>query len=340
MEEIGNNNPADTGSIPSESFANIPAPTVEVKVRTMRSDLASLAASGGGLPRFDRVNVEGLSVSQSAAGVSGPKRNGSPIVVFLIVLLALAVVAVVGWFGYNAFLNKGSIGASGVQSGVPQAVPSTTASPIQTYVPPAAPPAPLIHSSLFKKPIDPTITFSFPKGGAAQTANDLLTYDQQVLGVLSAVDKKANFVEIDVKGPGGGDLGVKELFSAADAEIIDPNFLSAHFNPDATFFAYRDANGFWPGYVIALLPGENPLSLKNGIQTAIESSTKTGNVFLTGTAPASPSGFTDAVAGSTTVRALNFTGIKPAFFVYGWFQRYLVISTSRNGFIEALARLQ
>ena len=340
MEEIGNNNPAtDKENIPSEVFANIPAPAEEVKVRTMRSDLASLAATGGGMPRFNKVNVEGLSISRTAAGAAGQKKGNKPILVFLIVCVALAVLVAVGWLGYSLFLNKGSAGQqSGIQSNsasnsgtvAVQAYQSSTA---------AQPAAIFTHVSLFRESVDSTVTFSFSQGGAAQTANELQTYDQQVSNVLGAVNKSANFIEINARGADGNALSIEELLSDADASVLDPNFLSVHFNPDATFFAYRDSNGFWPGYVIAVRPGENQLSLKSGVQ-AIESSSAIGNIFFTGVGAASPSGFTDAVIAGVTVRVLNFTGAKPVSFVYGWFQNDLIISASRDGFAQAVARLQ
>lgn len=41
-----------------------PPPPSEVRVRTMRSDLASMAQSGGGMPRFENVAIDGLSVEK------------------------------------------------------------------------------------------------------------------------------------------------------------------------------------------------------------------------------------------------------------------------------------
>ena len=347
MEEIGNNSPAtDKESVPSESFANIPSPTAEVKVRTMRSDLASLSATGGGMPQFSKVNVEGLSISKTTTGDAGSEKKGKPILVFLIVLAALAVLAAVGWLGYNIFFN-GSVSQQNVSQS--NSNPGTVAVQAYQSSTEVSPPAIFTHISLFKEPPDSTVKFSLPQGAAAETANDLQTYNQQVLGVLAAVNKSANFIEINVKGADGNDSSIEELLSLADADVLDSNFLAAHFNPDATFFAYRDSNGFWSGYIIALRPGENQLSLKSGIQ-AIESSAKIGNIFLAGVGAASSSGFTDAVIANVPTRVLNFTGLpagasaevgaKPASFVYGWFQSYFIISASQNGFAQAVAHLQ
>lgn len=336
MEEIGNNNPAaDKESVPSESFANIPAPTAEVKVRTMRSDLSSLAITGGGMPRFTKVNVEGLSISGTGTAVPGSKKNNKSPLVFLVVFLALVILGVVGWLGYNLFFNKGSA----VQQSENQTSSSSGTGAVQTYQSSAAYSVTFTHASLFKKPADATVTFSLPQDAGVATANDLQTYNQKVLGVLAAASKSANFIEIDVKGTDGKDMNIEDLLSGADAEILDPGFLATHFNLDATFFAYRDGNGFWPGYVIALRPGENQALLKNGVK-AIESSPKIMNVFLAGVGTASPSGFTDAVIAGANARVLNFTGTVSESFVYGWFQSYLIISASHDGFAQAVARLQ
>ncbi len=353
MDELGIDNTAESDSgASSKSFANIPAPTAEVKVRTMRSDLASLTATGGGLPRFNKVNVEGLSIARAAAPVAEakPQKRSNLILVIAIVVVACVALAVGGLLLYNTFSNQGSTAGQGAASNNAQPVSPPTSSPVQAYVPPAAAttsaPVVFTHVSFFKKPADQTITLSLSSGGAAQTASELQTYDQQVLGVLASTTAGAQLIEIDVKGGDGNALSIEELLSQADAEIIDPNFLSSHFNPDATFFAYRDKNGFWPGYVIALNTGENKTSLQSGVQ-AIESSAKIGNIFLAGAGTASPSGFGDAMISGVQVRILNFTGVAPAnggqtvsaSFVYGWFRNYLIISASREGFAQAVARL-
>ena len=348
MEEIGNNYTTGEEISHSESFANIPAPTAEVKVRTMRSDLASLSTTGGGMPQFSKVNIEGLSISKAnigtAVNITKPKKNNKSVAFFLIILVAVAVLIAIAWLGFNIFFKKGS---SSVQQGVTQSqqnsnpTSSSATAVVQTYQSStvASSPAIFTHVSLFKEPADSTVTYSFPQGGVAQTSNDLQTYNQQILTALAGAKKGANLIEIDVKGTDGNDMSIEGLLSEAGAEVIDPNFLSAHFNPDATFFAYRNSNGFWPGYVIALRSGENQTLLKSGAQT-IESSTEISNIFLTAvTGTASPSGFTDAVIGSTTIRMLNFNGTTSTSFIYGWFRNYLILSTSRDGFLQVVARL-
>jgi hypothetical protein len=97
------------------SVPGAPPPPPEVKVRTMKSDLESMARSGGGAPIFQNVAVAGLGAQSSdtspqAAEVSAPQ--GSPasgassksiIGPLLVVVVAIIALAVVGYFAYTVF---------------------------------------------------------------------------------------------------------------------------------------------------------------------------------------------------------------------------------------------
>ena len=60
-----------------------PPPPAEVKIRTMRSDIASMTRSGGGAPSFENVAVSGLSLERgtSSAGCQAD-ANAGPVLVF------------------------------------------------------------------------------------------------------------------------------------------------------------------------------------------------------------------------------------------------------------------
>jgi hypothetical protein len=75
-----------------------PPPPSSVKVRTMKSDLASMAKSGGGMPTFENVKVAPV-----AARVNG---KGNPLAL-LIAVLVLAALAAAGWFAYTKFFANG-----------------------------------------------------------------------------------------------------------------------------------------------------------------------------------------------------------------------------------------
>ncbi len=75
-----------------------PPPPPEVKVRTMKSDLALMAKSGGGLPRFETVRVYGLPTENGNAGsAEKPARKIDPILWILIAVAVLVIVAL-GYF--------------------------------------------------------------------------------------------------------------------------------------------------------------------------------------------------------------------------------------------------
>ena len=99
---------------PSPFQGNIPGappPPPEVKVRTMRSDLESMARSGGGAPRFENVAISGFTAQNEATQTSDPaaQNNGSPapskslIGPILVAVVAIAALAVVGYFAYTVF---------------------------------------------------------------------------------------------------------------------------------------------------------------------------------------------------------------------------------------------
>lgn len=88
-------------SIDSQNQAvSAPPPPQEVKVRTMASDLASMAASGGGLPQFRNVKIA-AKLPQKGSG--GGDNN---VIVIAIVIVAVLVLVAVGYFGYVALQKQ------------------------------------------------------------------------------------------------------------------------------------------------------------------------------------------------------------------------------------------
>ena len=85
----------------TESLTTAPPPPMEVKVRTMRSDLESMAKSGGGLPNFQNVKVEAGIVSAP----SGDAKRTNPLEIAAIVLLSLFIFAAIGYFVYRFFVK-------------------------------------------------------------------------------------------------------------------------------------------------------------------------------------------------------------------------------------------
>lgn len=83
----------------SQVLPTAPPPPQEVKVRTLKSDLASIAQSGGGLPRYQNVKI-----TKTQAG-KPENKSGLVMTVAIIVLFAI-IVAIVVYFVNQLVLKK------------------------------------------------------------------------------------------------------------------------------------------------------------------------------------------------------------------------------------------
>lgn len=95
---------------PDNTLPNMPPPPPEVKVRTMRTDLSALAASGGaGSSTFRTVSVEGLTLTKAAvangSGAMPKKPKSSSGVIWGIIALAIVILGLIAWFGYMVFMH-------------------------------------------------------------------------------------------------------------------------------------------------------------------------------------------------------------------------------------------
>lgn len=322
----------------------------------MRTDLESMAKSGGGMPSFANVKVSGLDAPKAPAMVAVRAKSKSNFLVLVLVLVVIAILAVAGWFAYTVFLgNRQPAQTSQSQQQQPPAQATATGTTTTTQsssnegtVPVLAlgtttagattSAAPFTHVSFFKTPADQVLKLSL--------ASSSQSFNQQLSTLLGTANKNSTLLEVDVKDASGNPASVNELLAAQSGEVLNPLTLASDFNPDATFFVYRDKNGFWPGYVIALAPNETWVSVESGVQQAIESPSATGNIanlfIAANIGTPSADGFTDSIIASSSVRVLPFFGgTIPAYFVYGWTSdhAYLIVSTSQNGFAAALARL-
>jgi hypothetical protein len=198
---------------------------------------------------------------------------------------------------------------------------------------------PFTHVSLFEVPADQTLTFALSTTTSATSSASLLSFNQKLSALLATAKKTSTMIEIDAQDGSGNALSIETLLGEANESVIDPSLLATNFNPDATFFVYRDKNGSWPGYVLSLQTGKNALSLQSDV-AELESSPGVANFFLTNPGAPSTDGFTSSIIASTTVRILPFlTASVPTYFVYGWSNNDLILSTSQDGFAAAIAHL-
>lgn len=87
---------ADTPHVP-QVLPTAPPPTEEVKVRTLKSDLASIAASGGGLPQYQNVPI---------ATAEEKKRNIAGILTTIAIIVLFAIVVAIAVYFVNQLVIK------------------------------------------------------------------------------------------------------------------------------------------------------------------------------------------------------------------------------------------
>ena len=93
------------------SATTAPPPPTEVKIRTMKSDIAMLSTSGGAMPRFENVHVAGLAKvhaqeqesKQEVAASAGRTESKGNLLLIIVLIITLAALAVVGWLIYLKF---------------------------------------------------------------------------------------------------------------------------------------------------------------------------------------------------------------------------------------------
>jgi hypothetical protein len=88
---------ADTSDT-SQVLPTAPPPPAEVKVRTLRSDLASIAASGGGLPHYANVKIAETQEKKT--------RNFKGLIMVVAIIVLLAIIGAIGFYFVNQLVLK------------------------------------------------------------------------------------------------------------------------------------------------------------------------------------------------------------------------------------------
>ncbi len=93
------------------AFSNLAPPPPEVKLRTMKSDLESVARSGGGLPQYQNIkapNLANLSNTEKRYQPQAPQAPAREIPWSTIgaILVALALLGGIVYLAYQIFFQK------------------------------------------------------------------------------------------------------------------------------------------------------------------------------------------------------------------------------------------
>ena len=294
----------------------VPPPPSEVSIRTLDSDLKSMALSGGDTPV-----PRNILFTSPSADVEPRHRNW---VTPIFILTALLGFGAIGYFIIYPLLFS-------------ETQPSELQPP-NTPLPPNSSSQGLVpdfeHESFFSLVSDEALTLEVTE--AARDVSDLLTLPQRLSGLVSSLPSSISFVEVEFQKKIRKPLAVSDFFTFTKIKFFDSDFILTHFVPDFTFFVFRDGGGQWPGMVLKLKPGQDFFPLRTHI-SEIERSPDLEVLFLEPPGPRSGA-FQDVLLKTQSYRTAPFS-LPSAALSYGMVRQYLVIATSQAAFEEALRRL-
>jgi hypothetical protein len=321
----------------------VSAPPVEVSIRTMASDLASLGETGGGPPRAMNVAVPSLSRFETPVSQPKPGENqaaavavgeevpvahasrSSRLLIWAFASLFGVIVLFLGGYYFIPLLSSPKT----VQQ-PPPTVHATSSIPSNTP-PPAPPKVAFEHHSVFTQPVDGIFILNL-----ASSSDGMKVYIPQAGALLGGTSASSSLFEAELRDADGNPPSAEAFLTSSGANVFDQNFLGANFNSDFTLFFYKDKNGAWPGYIFSLMQNGSPILLQQDLRK-IENASNIANLFLND--PGTPeTSFKDVLVSGQPVRVLGFSD-KKSVLAYGWLlNKYLIVSTSLEGIKQALAR--
>lgn len=318
MSELFRQSPAVENITPAPKprpAAEVPPPpniTEQVTVRTLASDLELMG-------KGSRPTVQNAPVFEVSARIAGeaPKTSW--------VWLAVGGVGVLVFFFLGYFFLPILLDSL---KKAPKPVPAMPA-PSQPAALPTSTPSQAVsfaHRSFFRAPAEKNLEINLSGSPA--------TYVQLLQQALSR-EGQVSFFEISLKDGTGSSPSWTRFSKLIAAELLPEEFWRSNFEPDFTLFAYKDKNGSWPGYILKLGPAGSKIVLQSQLLNIESASSSLKNLFLE--PPAGKGSFADIQISGQPVRELK---LDKTSLVYGWaFDKYLVISTSMEGYKQALSRL-
>jgi hypothetical protein len=305
---------------------------VDVQIRTMQSDLASLAATGGN-------TAAPLAFSLPTGPVEIPAQKRSRIGrTILTVVVAIIVLAGLAYAAFALYKRLVQIPASTPAAPAASTTSSTTTT-AQTNVP--VMPATLVeelpvpHHTFLIQPADASLVMAL-NNAPVSDPSQLHTYAQVLRNTLNSI--KTPTAEIEVRNAAGKPISFPAFLSSINAPIIDTAAYQSNFNPDFTFFVMREGNAYTASYILKLQDGKNWLFVKDDA-AKLERARGLETLFPVLPGLRDEAGFHDGTVGKQQVRMLTYRQ-PDATFVYGWFRDYLILATSPTAFQASVGRLQ
>jgi len=316
---------ASAGGTPA---SHVPAPTIDVQVRTMASDLASLSASGGNMVSAETI---ALQVKQSRNAVAGGTHRAARTVFATIVsVIVLGALVFAGYVLYHRLVQSpaapNAVQAPASDGTDVPAAPSATAAILVQELPGA-------HVSLLKQPAASRAVLALHSDPVSDPSM-ARTYNQTLRDTLRGIATPD--AELEVQNSSGQALSFQGFLDTINAPLIDTAVFQENFEPDFTFFVLKEGQEAGAAYVVRLRAGKNWLFVKNDIAKV---ETAPGLETLFPTVPGLRDvAFKDSALREQPIRTLNYTN-PDAQFVYGWFRDYLVLATSPAALDAALTKL-
>jgi len=306
-----------------------PPPPPEIEVRTMKSDLDSISASGGISLQADEV----ASMITSQEEKNPPRKSGggwlSLVLIGLVVLVTTGLVALLFFF-----IISGSTPDIGfLFSG--QAVSEESEEGLE-YEPVEEVYESVEYVSFLNLETQDIVPIVVPRR-AASSASDLKTFRQRLLEALAGIQGRNALVEVVPQDEEELAYAWGEYLQLNDIDLLPSAVWQDVFEPSFNLFVYRDGRGSWPGYILKLRPDESPNTRRATVRAMESRLEEISKLFIK--TPTGGRGFEDAVVINTATRQQQYESPIGATFVYGWYGgKYLVISTSFNG-MEAVITL-
>jgi hypothetical protein len=328
-------------------------PFQKIEMRTMNSDMSSIAQNGGGSPtpyvpgntspaaapqsapmqQNSSFNIADISSPQGApqvqttpgmTGGSVPQGNGGNknLFIWLMIGLAVLIVAAAAYFFLLPALKNmnADVALEEQQKAAENVVPEVT-----PEVPAVENPETVdVHASFLKSPADLT----------SEIRPELFT----IAGIKSAIQPTSTtvplFKELVVKT---GDN--KTLSFAGFTGIFFPTFFTPqqtiNFENDFTFVSYTNKAGTWLGFA-AKLKDSSDIAFVQSQLNGFQAEPTIKDFYLS--SPGNQLNWKDGKVANRAASVLEFS-TRGTEFVYVWFDRYLIVSTSLEGAAETAKRI-
>lgn len=326
-------------------------PYQKIDMRTMQSDMSSIKENGGGTPAAytpgtapvgqpqtttppSSFSISDMSTPQTAPASSAPQQPATPpknkkVFVWTILGLAVLIILAAGYF----FLLPGLKGLSGNENQQPVVPVESIPQPAPTSTPAETPANPDlsgietidVHASFLKTVADVVTSEIQPK---TFTAAGIKNEIQATTTTTPLV--KEYIVKTNENKP-------ISLFSFGS--LFFPNFFSndmvLDFESDYTFVTYTNTKGTWPVLVAKVKPTSDlaTIKAKTGV---LEKETTIKDFYFVD--PGTQLDWKVGRIGTRSAAVLEFS-TRGMEFSYGWFDRYLIISSNLEAAANVAKRL-